>query len=83
MREFATEHALICCRISDKKQLKGSGLDSQEHRCLQHAENNGYIYEKTFFAAKSGGLPLLERPEIQDLLAHIDGKQKERKKNML
>lgn len=33
--------ALICCRVSDRSQLRGSGLDSQEHRCRQHAEING------------------------------------------
>ena len=76
MRDFihslAPEVALIVCRISDKSQLKGSGLDSQEHRCRQDAEINGYPVEKVFFAAKSGGLSLMQRPEIKNLLAHID-----------
>ncbi len=64
--------ALIVCRVSDKSQLKGSGLDSQEYRCRQHADAKGYPVEEVFYAAKSGGLPLFERNEIQQLLAHID-----------
>ncbi len=64
--------ALICCRVSDKSQLKGSGLESQEHRGRQYADINGYPVERVFHAAKSGGLSLMQRPEIQELLAHID-----------
>ncbi len=64
--------ALIVCRVSDKSQLKGSGLDSQEYRCRQHAELKNYPVEQVFYAAKSGGLSLLKRPEIQELIAHIN-----------
>ena len=65
--------ALIYCRVSDKKQLKGSGLDSQEYRCRRHAEVNGYALEEVFLEkSKSGGLALTERPAISELLAHID-----------
>ena len=64
--------ALICCRISDKKQQIGSGLDSQEHRCRQHAEVNGYLVEEVFTETVSGGKSLFERSEIQQLLTHLD-----------
>ncbi|MEM9375588.1 MAG: recombinase family protein [Pseudomonadota bacterium] len=64
--------ALICCRVSDKSQLKGSGLDSQEYRCRRHAELNRYPVEAVFLESKSGGLALTERPAIRDLIAHID-----------
>lgn len=64
--------ALICCRVSDRSQLRGSGLDSQEHRCRRHAEINGYHVEEVFLESKSGGYALTERPAIRSLLAHID-----------
>ncbi|MDJ0922252.1 MAG: recombinase family protein [Henriciella sp.] len=64
--------ALICCRISDKKQLKGSGLDSQEHRCREHADIHGYPVEAVFTETVSGGKSLLDRPDIVQLLAHLD-----------
>ena len=68
--------ALICCRISDKSQEKGSGLDSQEHRCRQHAEKHGYPVEEVFLETMSGGQDLLQRPAIKRLLAHIDASKK-------
>lgn len=35
-------YALIYCRVSDKKQrTDGHGLESQEHRCRQHAKERG------------------------------------------
>lgn len=64
--------ALICCRVSDRSQLRGGGLDSQQHRCERHADINGYNVEKVFLESKSGGLSITERPAIRDLLAHID-----------
>ena len=64
---------LICCRVSGRKQaVEGSGLDSQEHRCRQHAAMRGYPVEKVFLADVSGGLDLSERREIQELLAYLD-----------
>ena len=64
--------ALICCRVSDRSQLRGGGLDSQEHRCRKHAELNGYEIERVFLESKSGGFSITERPAIRDLLAHVD-----------
>lgn len=72
-------HALIVCRVSDKSQLKGSGLDSQEHRCRQHAETNGYPVEAVFQETMSGGSSLLERPAIRDLFAFLDANRNDGK----
>ncbi|GEM_PF-5377430 len=66
------KEALIYCRVSSLKQLKGSGLDSQEHRCKQHAVSKNYPVAATFFDNVSGGLDLMERPAMQDLLAYLD-----------
>ena len=65
-------NALIYCRVSSKKQLKGSGLDSQEHRCRQHAKLRRYPVEATFLDNVSGGLDLIERPAMQDLFHYLD-----------
>ena len=39
----ALPKAVIYTRVSNKKQLKGSGLKSQEHRCRQYAATKGYL----------------------------------------
>lgn len=72
--------ALIYCRVSDKKQLKGSGLASQEHRCLAHAKQRLYTVEETFLESVSGGLTITERPALQEMLRYLD-RQKNSGKN--
>ena len=69
--------ALIYCRVSSRKQLhEGSGLDSQEHRCRQHAESKGYAIENVFLESVSGGLTLEERPALRALLHYLDAMKK-------
>jgi site-specific DNA recombinase len=72
--------ALIYCRVSDRKQLKGSGLDSQEHRCRQHAAMHHYPVEKTFLENSSGGLELAERRALQELLRYLEQQKKSGKR---
>lgn len=67
-----TETALIYCRVSDRKQLLGSGLDSQEHRCRQIAAMRNQIVEKAFLESASGGLHINERPALQEMLRYLD-----------
>jgi len=65
--------ALIYCRVSDKKQkTDGSGLDSQEHRCRQHAMDRGYEVEAVFPDDISGGGNFMQRPGMVALLRHMD-----------
>ena len=71
-REDIEWTALIVCRVSDRSQLRGGGLDSQEHRCRKHAAINGYDVERVFFESKSGGFLFTERPAIKAMLAHLD-----------
>lgn len=69
--------ALIYCRVSSRKQMsEGSGLDSQEHRCRQHAEQKGYDIENVFLESVSGGLDIEERPALQALLHYLDAMKK-------
>lgn len=71
--ESITETALIYCLVSDPKQeTEGQGLTSQEHRCRQYAEARGYEVEKTFLESVSGGLDIMDRPAMRDLLRYLD-----------
>ena len=69
----ARTSALIYCRVSSKKQtIDGSGLQSQEHRCLAHAALRGYDVEKIFTESVSGGLDITQRPALRELLHYLD-----------
>ncbi len=65
--------ALIYCRVSDKKQkTDGHGLESQEHRCRQYAEERGLSVEMVFTDDFTGGGDFLKRPAMRALLAYLD-----------
>ena len=65
--------ALIYCRVSSRKQMsEGDGLNSQEHRCRQHAAQKGYAIENVFLESVSGGLDIADRPALQTLLHYLD-----------
>ncbi len=74
--ENSTEtKALIYCRVSSKKQaIEGSGLDSQEHRCRQYAEREGYEVEAVFPDDVSGGGDFMNRPGMVALLSYLAAK---------
>lgn len=65
--------AIIYCRVSDKKQkTDGHGLESQEHRCRQYAEEKGYAVEAVFPDDITGGGNFMERPGMRAMLAYLD-----------
>ena len=65
--------AIIYCRVSSAKQkLVGGGLDSQEHRCRQHALANGFDVEAVFPDDASGGGDFMRRPGMVALLSFLD-----------
>jgi len=65
--------ALIYCRVSDKKQkTDGHGLESQEHRCRQYAEERGLSVEMVFTDDFTGGGDFLKRPAMRALLAYLN-----------
>ncbi len=69
--------ALIYCRVSSKKQtVDGTGLQSQEHRCIAHAAQRHYPVEKVFLESVSGGLEINDRPALRDLLRYLDKQKK-------
>ncbi len=65
--------ALIYCRVSSKKQSnEASGLDSQEFRCRQYAESQGYSVEAVFPDDVSGGGDFMNRTGMVALLRYLD-----------
>ena len=70
--------ALIYCRVSSTKQkTEGHGLDSQELRCRQYAEQRGYEVEAVFPDDVSGGGDFMKRPGMVALLSYLDAKPHE------
>ncbi|GFE65539.1 recombinase family protein [Litoreibacter roseus] len=68
--------ALIYCRVSTTQQkTQGSGLESQEHRCRQYAENKGYHVEMVFPDDASGGGDFMNRPGMRAMLAYLDAQK--------
>lgn len=73
MSEEDIQTAVIYCRVSSAKQAtQGHGLDSQELRCRQHAEAQGYHVEAVFPDDVSGGGDFMKRPGMVALLSYLD-----------
>ncbi|MDX8353966.1 recombinase family protein [Cognatiyoonia sp. IB215182] len=70
---MSQKKALIYCRVSDIKQANvGDGLKSQETRCREHAEANGYDVVMVFPDIITGGGDFLKRTGMVSLLAFMD-----------
>ena len=68
----AKQKCLLYARVSSKSQLvDGSGLESQEHRCRQHAKEKNYYVEKVFTDDVSGGGDFMKRPGMVALLKYL------------
>src|SRR3989344_560972 len=68
-------HAIIYCRVSSEKQAReGSGLDTQEQRCREYADRNGYVINPNwiFKDTASGGGAYTTRSGQVTLLEVID-----------
>jgi len=66
------QKAVIYCRVSSERQVnEGHGLNSQEKRCRDFANNKGYKVVKAFYdEGVSGGL--FERPAMKNLINYLD-----------
>lgn len=65
--------AIIYCRVSSERQAReGHGLDSQEHRCRDYADQRGLKVEKVFRDTFTGGGNFMARPEMRLLLDFLD-----------
>src|SRR5581483_10616265 len=64
---------LVYARVSSKRQeLDGTGLQSQEGRCIKELASLDVPYEKSFFDSYSGGGDFMKRPAMRAMLAYID-----------
>ena len=64
---------IVYARVSSKRQeLEGSGLESQEGRCLTELDILKVPHAKTFKDSYSGGGDFMNRPAMRGLLAYID-----------
>ncbi len=65
--------ALLYSRVSDTSQkTKGSGLGSQEYRCRQYAEENGWPVAAAFEDDVTGGGDFMKRKGMAKLLGYLD-----------
>lgn len=70
---YEGRYGLVYARVSSKKQeIEGSGLQSQEGRCVQDLKTLGVPYEKSFLDSYSGGGDFMKRPAMSALLAYLD-----------
>ncbi|WP_158657949.1 recombinase family protein [Agarilytica rhodophyticola] len=69
-------YALAYCRVSDTKQrTEGHGLESQQHRCIQFAEEKGLIIEKIFHDDVTAGGNFNKRPAMNQILNYLAANQ--------
>ncbi len=64
---------LVYARVSSKKQeTEGSGLSSQEGRCVNDLKLINVPHLKTFADSFTGGGDFMKRPAMRELLAFVD-----------
>ena len=74
----AVKHAIIYCRVSDKKQARdGDGLNSQEHRCREYAAARGYVVDAVFNDDVSGGGDFMKRSGMVALLRFLKHRKRD------
>jgi site-specific DNA recombinase len=65
-------YAIIYCRVSSERQAnEGHGLDSQENRCRQYANQKGYEVVEVFRDSFTGGGDFMKRPAMSGLLSYV------------
>jgi len=66
-------YAIIYCRVSSDRQAnEGHGLDSQENRCRQYANQRGYEVVEVFKDSFTGGGDFMKRPAMSNLLSFVE-----------
>ena len=75
-QEDREQRAIIYCRVSGKKQkTEGTGLNTQEHRCREHAATKGWQVDAVFPDDISGGGDFIKRRGMVALLAYLDAQK--------
>lgn len=70
---YESMQGLVYARVSSKRQeIEGSGLQSQENRCIKDLATVGVPYVKTFRDSYTGGGDFMKRPAMREMLTYID-----------
>ncbi|HEY1041128.1 MAG TPA: recombinase family protein [Candidatus Paceibacterota bacterium] len=70
---YENREGLVYARVSSKRQeMEGSGLQSQEGRCISDLNVIGVPHKKTFQDSFTGGGDFMRRPAMRELIAYID-----------
>lgn len=71
--DYEGREGLVYARVSSKRQeMEGSGLQSQEGRCIVDLNNISVPHVRTFQDSFTGGGDFMNRPAMRELLAYID-----------
>ena len=66
---------LVYARVSSKRQeLEGSGLQSQDGRCVSDLAAIHVPYDRSFLDSFTGRGDFMKRPAMRELLAYIDAR---------
>mgnify|MGYP001569184677 CR=1 FL=1 len=64
---------LVYARVSSKRQeIDGTGLQTQEGRCVKELNSIQVTYKRSFRDSYSGGGDFMKRPAMREMLAYID-----------
>lgn len=70
---YEGREGLVYARVSSKRQeIEGSGLESQEGRCIKDIKSILVDYKKTFPDSFTGGGDFMKRPAMKEMLEYID-----------
>lgn len=70
---YEGREGLVYARVSTIRQTtEGSGLESQEGRCVKELRTIGVPYIKTFPDSFTGGGDFMKRPAMREMLNYID-----------
>lgn len=70
---YGGREGLVYIRVSSKKQeTEGTGLESQEGRCLKELINLSVPYVRSFPDSFTGGGDFMKRPAMAEMLGFID-----------
>ncbi len=70
---YAEREGLVYARVSSKRQeTEGSGLQSQEGRCVHDLHSIKVSHVQTFADSYSGGGDFMNRPAMREMLNYID-----------
>ena len=73
VEDLTDRTGLIYPRVSSKRQeIEGTGLQSQEGRCMKVLGDLNVPYEKTFPDSYTGGGDFMKRPAMREMLEYID-----------